>query len=63
MKKLLIIFAVLLSLFLYTDSKEEDYYIVPKESIRFRIIPNSNSLEDLFMKEKVKEEVRQYVEF
>ena len=53
MKKLIIILALISLIFTLTN-KEEDYVIIPKDSIRFRIIPNSNSLEDLTMKEKVK---------
>ena len=34
---------------------------IPKESIRFRVIPNSNTVEDLYMKEKVKEEVERTI--
>lgn len=53
MKKLIIILALISLIFTLTN-KEEDYVTIPKDSIRFRIIPNSNSLEDLTMKEKVK---------
>ena len=56
MKKALILLAGLSLVFMF-NAKTEDYIVVPKDSIRFRIIPNSNSLEDLHMKEKVKEEI------
>jgi stage II sporulation protein R len=56
MKKALIILAGLTLIFMF-NSKKDDYIIVPKESIRFRIIPNSNTIEDLNMKEKVKTEI------
>ncbi len=61
MKKILLIFAVLLCLMVIINIKGEDYYVVPKDSIRFRIIPNSNNLEDIYMKEKVKEEINSYI--
>ena len=54
MKKILILLALISIILLYTNKRKE-YVIVPKESIRFRIIPNSNTAEDLYMKEKVKE--------
>ncbi len=54
MKKILILLALISIILLYTNKRKE-YVIVPKESIRFRIIPNSNTLEDLYMKEEVKE--------
>lgn len=54
MKKILILLALISIILLYTN-KTEEYVIVPNESIRFRIIPNSNTAEDLYMKEEVKE--------
>ena len=54
MKKILILLALISIILLYTN-KTEEYVIVPNESIRFRIIPNSNTPEDLYMKEEVKE--------
>lgn len=52
MKKVLAILLII-SMLLILSTKEE-YIIIPEESIRFRIIPNSNSIEDMFMKEKIK---------
>lgn len=54
MKKILILLALISIILLYTNKRKE-YVIVPNESIRFRIIPNSNTAEDLYMKEEVKE--------
>lgn len=54
MKKILILLALISIILLYTN-KTEEYVIVSNESIRFRIIPNSNTPEDLYMKEEVKE--------
>lgn len=53
MKKLLIILVVLSIIYTISNSKE-DYVIVPKNSIRFRIIPSSNTPKDLYIKEEVK---------
>ena len=39
----------------YIKSKAEDIIIIPNNSLRFRVIANSNSLEDYKTKEKVKE--------
>lgn len=54
MKKILILLALISIILLYTNKRKE-YVIVPNESIRFRIIPNSNTAKDLYMKEEVKE--------
>ena len=56
MKKILILLALLM-LITRIYSKEDDYVIIPNESIRFRIIPNSNSIEDIYMKEEVKNNI------
>lgn len=53
MKKLIIILFII-SIILTLNTKQKDYIVLPSNSIRFRIIPNSNSLEDILMKEKVK---------
>ncbi len=57
MKKALIFIALVVVILFSLNSKTNEYVIVPNESIRFRIIPNSNSIEDIFMKEKVKESI------
>ncbi len=61
MKKLLIVLSIISFIFILTKSNEE-YVIVPNESIRFRIIPASNTLEDITMKEEVKKEISSYIE-
>lgn len=56
MKKIFIVLSLIcIFYFCYNVQKEE--VVIPKESIRFRIIPNSNSVEDMNMKEKVKDEI------
>ncbi len=37
-----------------SNSYKENYYIIPEESIRIRIIPNSNSVKDQYLKRQVK---------
>ena len=49
MKKAIIIFLLIMSIVMI--NKEE--YIIPSDSIRLRIIPNSNSEKDIVIKEKV----------
>ena len=56
MKKILFILAFITIILIFVNKKEE-YVVIPSNSIRFRIIPNSNALEDIAMKEKVKEEI------
>lgn len=60
MKKLLILLAAILLITTFINV-EEDYVIVPNTSIRFRIIPNSNTLEDVAIKEKVKNEINDVI--
>ncbi len=50
MKKTLIILAIFIFIIF---SYKNEVYEVPEESIRFRIIPNSNSIKDIFVKEQV----------
>ena len=57
MKKALIFIALVVVIIFSLNNKTNEYVIVPNESIRFRIIPNSNSIEDIFIKEKVKESI------
>lgn len=58
MKRILIILAILfLGYIFYTDSK--NYYVIPEESIRFRVIANSNSVYDQYVKKEVKESLEE----
>lgn len=54
MKKIILILAILLFIYVFTNQKQ-DYYVIPKDSIRFRIIANSNSVYDQYIKKEVKE--------
>ena len=44
-----------LTTILIISTNTKNYIEIPENAIRFRIIPSSNSLEDIFIKEKVKE--------
>ena len=50
MKKMLILFAIIIMLLVY---KNENKVLIPDEAIRFRVIANSNSKEDQMIKERV----------
>lgn len=49
MKKIIILIVLIFCLLLFSM----DEYSVTKDAIRFRIIPNSNSINDILIKEKV----------
>jgi len=58
MKKVLIMLAIIfLGYIVFTDNK--DYYVIPEESIRFRVIANSNSVYDQYVKKEVKESLEE----
>ena len=50
MKKTLILIAIIIVII---SLNKNDTIIIPKESIRFRVIANSNSKEDQMIKERV----------
>lgn len=50
MKKTIIILSILTIFMVIT---KQDYIEIPKDSIRLRVIPNSNNIEDILIKEKV----------
>lgn len=56
MKKIIIVLAIITIVYSLVNTKEE-YVVVPKNSVRFRIIPNSNAPKDLYIKEKVKNSI------
>jgi len=55
MKKILIILSFIIVFLIYT--KEENKITIPDNSIRIRVIANSNSIEDQYIKLQVKEKV------
>lgn len=59
MKKIIFgLVAVLISILLY---KKEEFVIIPNNSIRIRVIANSNSMNDLYQKKVVKNEIESYL--
>lgn len=62
MKKILVIIGAIIVLFQVTSAYKEDYYIIPNESIRIRIIPNSNNIKDQYLKNQVKASLESEVE-
>ena len=53
MKKIILILTLLITVFIYKEVKNTDI-IIPNDAIRLRVIPNSNSILDQNMKNKVK---------
>lgn len=62
MKRLILLILAVLVLFMIANTYQEDYYIIPDEAIRIRIIPNSNSIKDQFLKKQVKTNIELEVE-
>mgnify|MGYP002620447917 CR=1 FL=1 len=60
MKKIIfIVILLIISLFIYVNVNAE--VIIPNNSIRVRVVPNSNSVLDQEMKEKVKKYISNYM--
>lgn len=59
MKKIIIVMSIIILVLMIN---KEDYYIIPKEAIRLRIIANSNNIEDQYIKNKVKENINKEIE-
>lgn len=57
MKKIILVALVIVSLFLYNNSGQEDVKI-PDSAIRFRILANSNSVYDQNVKSRVKDKLQ-----
>lgn len=54
MKKIIIFLTLIVSFLIYNNLKD-DTVVIPSTAIRLRVIPNSNSAQDQYIKEKVKE--------
>ena len=54
-RKKIIIFLTLIVAFLIYNNIKEDTIVIPSTAIRLRVIPNSNSSQDQYIKGKVKE--------
>ena len=62
MKKILIILATIIMIFILNKDLDEGIVLIPNNSIRVRVIANSNSISDQYEKNKIKEEIRIYLE-
>ena len=54
MKRFILLILMILVLIGVINNYKEDYYVIPDKSIRVRIIPNSNSVKDQYIKKQVK---------
>lgn len=61
MKKFLVILAIVIVV-LIININEDNYYIIPNEAIRFRIIANSNNSNDQYIKLRVKDKIEKELE-
>ncbi len=57
MKKILVILVLIFTYFIFSSTKTMAN-IIPEEAIRFRVIPNSNSVEDQTIKYKVRDQLQ-----
>ena len=57
MKKIMIIASILI--LILVSNKEYDKILIPEDSIRIRVVANSNNIEDQLQKLKVKEKVEE----
>jgi Stage II sporulation protein R (spore_II_R). len=57
MKKIILVLLTVIIIVLIINSNKKDYYVIPDEAIRFRVIANSNSIEDQNIKKIVKENI------
>lgn len=62
MKKLVLFIIATIILIGVINNPKEDYYIIPEKSIRIRIIPNSNSMKDQYIKKQVKTNIELEIE-
>lgn len=62
MKRFFVIFILFLILVVYIDKYDSNYYVIPDDSIRIRIIANSDSFDDQYIKIKVKQLIEPVIE-
>lgn len=62
MKKTLIILAIIITILVLNKGLAEETILIPNNSIRIRVIANSNNLSDQYEKNKVKEQIQIYLE-
>lgn len=63
MKKVLIITAIIIIFLVSAKSEAKEIIIIPDKSLRFRVIANSNNINDFIIKNEVKKEVEQELIF
>ncbi len=61
MKKILLVTMIIVIALVYNKSKDESIVIIPDNSLRFRLIASSSSLEDKIIKNEVKKEVEKEI--
>ncbi len=54
MKKLILFILSVIVLLAVSNNYQQEYYIIPDQSIRIRIVPNSNNIKDQYIKKQVK---------
>lgn len=62
MKKILIILAIIITILVLNKGLDEETILIPNNSIRIRVIANSNNLSDQYEKNKVKDVIQRYLE-
>ena len=62
MKKILIILAIIITILVLNKGLVEETILIPNNSIRIRVIANSNNLSDQYEKNKVKDVIQRYLE-
>lgn len=62
MKRFFIIVFIFLFVIVYIDRFYSDYYVIPDDSIRIRIIANSDSFEDQYVKIKIRDIIEPIIE-
>lgn len=62
MRRIIPFILAIIMLLMVSNNYKEDYYIIPNESIRIRIIPNSNNVKDQYLKNQVKVNLESEIE-
>ncbi|MBE6150652.1 MAG: hypothetical protein E7162_02395 [Firmicutes bacterium] len=62
MKKFLIVIVIIMIPLIVNKNKNKDIIKIPNDSIRVRVVANSNSMKDQLEKEQVKENLQMYLE-
>ena len=62
MKKIIIVLVIIMIPLIISKNKKEEVIEIPRDSIRIRVVANSNSLNDQFEKLKVTENLQKYIQ-